>query len=177
MGNAPSLAQSQRLTSAARAPQSVGFTQHPMKKILSLLTLTALAACTVLPLQAQDDAKKEKKGKKATPTQSSGDVMPKSVIHVVTVAWKEGTTEEQIKAALDGVKALPKSFPGITRVWTRSYKVQNPSGTAKKRTHAFVMEFASEQALKDYANSPAQLEWYKVYEPIREESSSYDITN
>ena len=81
------------------------------------------------------------------------------------------------QAALDGVKALPKSYPGITRVWTRSIKVQNPPGTEKKRTHVFVMEFASEQALKDYHQSPAQLEWYKVYEPIRGQSTTHDITN
>ena len=39
------------------------------------------------------------------------------------------------------------------------------------------MEFASEDALKKYAESPAQKEWYKVYLPIREESTTHDITN
>jgi hypothetical protein len=39
------------------------------------------------------------------------------------------------------------------------------------------MEFASEQALKDYANSEAQKEWYKAYLPIRERSTTFDITN
>ena len=39
------------------------------------------------------------------------------------------------------------------------------------------MEFASEQALKEYAGSPAQMEWYKVYESIRESSTTFDITN
>jgi hypothetical protein len=39
------------------------------------------------------------------------------------------------------------------------------------------MEFADEQALKDYANSPAQQEWYKVYTPIRGRSTTFDITN
>ena len=32
----------------------------------------------------------------------ASDTAPKSVIHVVTVAWKEGTTPEQIQAGLDG---------------------------------------------------------------------------
>jgi hypothetical protein len=99
------------------------------------------------------------------------DPMPKSVIHVVTVKWKEGTTPEQIKAALDGVQALTKSFPGITRVWTRSIKVQG--GAA----NAFVMEFADEAALKAYGGSDAQKEWYKAYLPIRERSTTFDITN
>jgi len=113
----------------------------------------------------------------AAATTASAGTEPKSVIHVVTVAWKEGTTPEQIQAALDGVKALPEAFPGITRVWVRSIKVQNPPGTEIKRTHAFVMEFKDEQALKDYADSDAQKKWYEVYVPIRAQSSSHDITN
>jgi antibiotic biosynthesis monooxygenase (ABM) superfamily enzyme len=96
---------------------------------------------------------------------------PKSVIHVVTVSWKEGTTPAQIKAALDGVEKMAANYPGIKNVWLRSIKVQGG------RTHAFVMEFESEDALKKYTDSPAQLEWYKVYMPIREESTTHDITN
>ena len=96
---------------------------------------------------------------------------PKTVIHVVTVKWKTEATPEQIKAALDGVRALPKAYKGITRVWVKAIKVQGD------KTHAFVMEFADEKALKDYADSPAQKEWYKVYLPIREQSTTFDITN
>jgi antibiotic biosynthesis monooxygenase (ABM) superfamily enzyme len=96
---------------------------------------------------------------------------PKSVIHVVTVKWKADATPKQIQAALDGVKALPAAYPGITRVWTKSIKVQGD------KANAFVMEFVDEAALKDYADSPAQKEWYKVYIPIREESTTFDITN
>jgi len=96
---------------------------------------------------------------------------PKTVLHVVTVAWKEEAKPEQIKAALDGVKALPKAYKGITRVWIKSIKVQGG------KANAFVMEFADEQALKDYADSDAQKEWYKLYLPIRKESTTFDITN
>lgn len=97
---------------------------------------------------------------------------PKTVVHVVTVRWKEGTTKEQIDAALRGAEKLADTYKGIVRVWTRALKVQ---GTGY--THAIVMEFKSEQALKDYADSPAQKGWYKVYEPIREQSTTHDITN
>ena len=96
---------------------------------------------------------------------------PKTVIHVVTVKWKTDATPKQIQAALDGVKALPAAYPGITRVWTKSIKVQGG------KANAFVMEFKDEAALKDYADSPAQKEWYKVYLAIREESTTFDITN
>jgi hypothetical protein len=107
----------------------------------------------------------------ASAATSATDTAPKSVIHVVTIAWKEGATPEQIQAALDGAKALPSQFPGITRVWTRSIKVQG----GKK--NALVMEFADEAALKAYAGSDAQKAWYKVYQPVREESTTFDITN
>jgi uncharacterized protein (DUF1330 family) len=108
---------------------------------------------------------------------SAADTAPKSVIHVVTVAFKEGTKPEQIQAALDGVKKLPADFAGITRVWTNAIKVQNPEGAKVKKTHVIVMEFASEQALKDYTDSPAQKKWYELYLPIRDVSTTYDITN
>ena len=88
-------------------------------------------------------------------------IAPKTVIHVVTLTWKNDASDEQIKKALDGVKTIAKKFDGVTRVWTRAIKTQGDHG------HAFVMEFADEQALKDYAGSDAQKEWYKVYLPIR----------
>ena len=104
-------------------------------------------------------------------TLSAQTTAPKTVIHVVTVKWKADVTPKQIQAALDGVKALPAAYSGITRVWIKSIKVQGD------KANAFVMEFVDEAALKSYADSPAQKEWYKVYIPIREESTTFDITN
>jgi uncharacterized protein (DUF1330 family) len=129
-----------------------------MKKLFSLLLLTGALAL-------------------GTSIVSAADTAPKSVIHVVTVAFKEGTTPAQIAAALDGVKKLPAAYAGITRVWTKAVKVQNLTEAKIKKTHVIVMEFASEKALADYTGSPAQLEWYKLYEGIREQSTTYDITN
>lgn len=123
-----------------------------MKKFL----LTLLAAAALLSL--------------GTAT-AAAEAAPKTVIHVVSVKWKAEATPEQIKAALDGVHALTKSYPGITRVWTNAIKKQGDW------SHVFVMEFKDEQALKDYANSAAQQEWYKAYLPIRDRSNSHDVTN
>jgi len=145
-----------------------------MKKLIISLLSVVVLSFGVASVYAQEA--KKKKAKKADSAAAS-DTAPKSVIHVVTLAWKSDATPEQIKAALDGVKALPQAFPGITRVWTRSIKVQNPKGTETKRTHVFVMEFASEQALKDYAGSDAQKKWYESYIPARLESTTHDITN
>ncbi len=97
---------------------------------------------------------------------------PKSVIHVVTIKWKAGTTPEQISSALKGAEKIANTYSGISRVWTRSIKVQGAG-----YTHALVMEFKDEKALKDYVDSPAQKEWYKIYLPLREESTTHDITN
>lgn len=123
------------------------------KTIVSFLTI-ALIACSALSVSAR-----------------AADSAPKSVIHVITVKWKPGTTPEQIQAALDGAKALPAAYPGITHVWTRAIKVQGD------KTHAIAMEFADEAALKTYTDSPAQKKWYEVYLSIREESRTFDITN
>lgn len=130
-----------------------------MKKLFSMLLCATLLAVGAAQLSAQS----------AT--------APKSVIHVVTVAWKAGTTEAQIKAALDGAHKLPAQFKGITRVWTNAFKVQNADGVKKPRTHIIVMEFADQKALTDYASSDAQKEWYKLYMAIRDESTTHDITN
>jgi len=97
---------------------------------------------------------------------------PATVIHVVTIKWKEGTTPDQIAGALKGAETVSNSYKGISRVWTKALKVQG-SGY----THAIVMEFKNEQALKDYTDSPAQKEWYKIYLPLRGESTTHDITN
>lgn len=144
-----------------------------MKKLILSFLAISLAAFSAANLLAQAEPKKKRKADAA----QSADVAPKSVIHVVTVKWKDDAKPEQIQAALDAVKAMPAKYPGMTRVWTRALKVQNQEGAVKKVTHAFVMEFSSEEALKGYTDSEAQKEWYKTYLPIRDRSTTHDITN
>lgn len=108
---------------------------------------------------------------------TAGVTAPKSIIHVVTVAWKAEASPEQIKAALDGVQALPAAFPGITHVWTKTIKLQDAPGATIKKSAVFVMEFADAAAFKAYTDSDAQKAWYKVYLPIREQSTTFDISN
>jgi hypothetical protein len=103
----------------------------------------------------------------------AADTQPKTVIHVIAIQWKAGTTPAQIDKAIQGAAALPSQYPGITRVWTKPVKKQLPEGYA----NTIVMEFASEDALQNYAGSSAQKQWYAVYMPIREESRTSDITN
>lgn len=126
-----------------------------MKKLLQWKTVTALAAVLVIF------------GAGALVGAVSA---PSSVIHVVTIKWADGASQADIDKALAGVKTLGEKYDGITRVWTRSIKAQGQDA-------AFVMEFESEQALKDYANSAAQKEWYESYLPVRGQSRTFDITN
>ncbi len=101
---------------------------------------------------------------------AAGVEKPKSVIHVVTLNWAEGASEDAIAKALEGVETLAAEYDGISRVWLRSIKSQT-------RDAAFVMEFESEKALADYAGSQAQRNWYKLYMPVRGGSVTSDITN
>jgi hypothetical protein len=96
---------------------------------------------------------------------------PPTVIHVVTVKWKPSATAEQIQKATRALETM--NYPGLKNVWTRPIKMQLEEGYKQ----IFVMEFASEDALKKYTDSPAQKSWYEVYLPIREESRTHDITN
>ena len=161
-----------RLAAAAVVnPFSPPIKTQIMKKLIFSILSAAILTLGATSAFAQDEAKGKKGKKKQAATTQGSESAPKTVIHVVTVSWKEGSTPEQIQAALEGVRKLPSQFPGITRVWTKTIKAQG------NRTHALVMEFASEQALKDYAGSDAQKEWYKVYEGVREGSTTFDITN
>ena len=103
----------------------------------------------------------------------AADSLPKTVIHVISIKWKTDATPAQIEQAIKGAEALPSEYPGILHVWTKPIKKQLPEGYG----HVIVMEFASEEALKKYADSAAQKKWYQVYMPIREESRTSDITN
>ena len=130
-----------------------------MKKLMNLKTvLTAALALTLLGAGALIAANKYGK--------------PTSVIHVVTVRWKAEATPAQIDAAIAGVEKVAASYPGIKNVWIKTLKVQ---GQGYK--NAFVMEFKSEADLKNYTDSEAQKEWYKLYLPIRDQSTTHDITN
>ena len=97
---------------------------------------------------------------------------PKSVLHVVTVRWKADSTPQQRQAALDGVKKMAGEIPGIKNVWLKTLKVQG-----ENYNNAFAIEFDSEAAFKAYADAAAHEGWNKVYTPIRDQSTTHDVTN
>ncbi len=98
---------------------------------------------------------------------------PKTILHVVTVKWKADSTPAQQQAAIDGVKTMAMKIPGITNIWVKKIKVQPyaDGGTV------FAMEFKDQAAFDAYAKHPAHDDWMKVYDPVREESRTHDVTN
>lgn len=123
----------------------------PMKKLVVCLTLVCLLGSLSLMFAQK----------------------PTSVIHVINVKWKADAKPEQIQAALNMAHEMPKKFPGIKRVWTKTIVFQMKPNFDQ----SIVMEFENEAALKSYKDSPAQKAWYEVYLPLREESRTNDITN
>jgi antibiotic biosynthesis monooxygenase (ABM) superfamily enzyme len=97
---------------------------------------------------------------------------PSTIIHLVTVKWKPDSTPEQQQQALDGIKTMAAEIPGIKNVWIKSVRVQ-----PREFNSVFAMEFENKAAADAYVDHPAHTAWGKIYEPIREESRSQQVTN
>jgi hypothetical protein len=100
---------------------------------------------------------------------------PKTVIHVINVKFKEDAKKEDVAKAIAAIETVAGKYKGIKNVWlNNSLGVQ---GGPSKFTHVLVMEFESVEALKKYKDSPEQLEWYKLWLPVRELSNTSDVSN
>ena len=99
---------------------------------------------------------------------------PKTVIHVINVKFKDDAKKEDVAKAIAAIETVAGKYKGIKNVWLNPILVQ---GGASKFTHVLVMEFESVEALKKYKDSPEQLEWYKLWIPVRELSNTHDVTN
>ncbi|WP_031495268.1 Dabb family protein [Bryobacter aggregatus] len=99
---------------------------------------------------------------------------PTTVIHVINVRFKPEASKEDVTKAIAAIGTVAGKYKGIKNVWLNPIKVQ---GGDSKFTHVLVMEFASQAALKKYTDSPEQLEWYKLWLPVRELSNTHDVTN
>src|SRR5207253_1879654 len=75
---------------------------------------------------------------------------PKTLVHVVTIQWNDGTTDAQKQAVYDGVRKMAGEIPGIRSIWTKPIKVQGEGYNG-----AFAMEFENKDALDAYAKQPA----------------------
>jgi Stress responsive A/B Barrel Domain len=98
--------------------------------------------------------------------------MPKTIIHVSVIQWKEGVSTAEKQKVLDGVKEMAAKIPGIKNVWTKALRVQ-PQGYHD----AFVIEFENQAAVDRYAKDPVHDAWTEAFTKIREASVSPQITN
>jgi hypothetical protein len=140
-----------------------------MKKFVNRRFLLAAAACVAAAAGIVTAANKYN--------------APHSIVHVVTILWKEDSTPAQQQASLDGVKTMASEIPGIKNVWIKATKVQGRGRAGKDgkpgRAYqsAFVIEFEDKAAAERYVDHPAHVAWDKAYQAIREESTSHQITN
>jgi stress responsive alpha/beta barrel protein len=127
----------------------------PIKTLVITLSMLAVFSAGVLVGQKKNSFK-----------------TPSSVLHVITVKWNDGATDAQKQAALDGVKTMAAQVPGLANVWLKTLKVQ-PQGYGA----VIAMEFTNQAAFDAYAANPAHKEWEKVYLPVRQQSTTHDVTN
>lgn len=97
---------------------------------------------------------------------------PKTVLHVVALKWTPEATDEQKQRALDGIKDMAATIPGIKNIWLKTDRLQ-----PREYSAAFAIEFESREAADAYAEHPAHEQWYQIYIPLRAESRSLQVTN
>jgi hypothetical protein len=141
-----------------------------MKKLNRKLALTFATLLLVAGLVAQHSAR-------SLPvvhaSNGGGNVsLPSTVIHVITIQWKDGVTADQKASVFKATEEMARNYSGIKSLWMKPLKVQ-PTGY----TDAIVMEFDNKAAFDAYADSPAHKQWEKVYLPLRGESRTHDVTN
>ncbi len=79
---------------------------------------------------------------------ASAAEMPKSVLHIITLHFKPGTTDADKAKVVDATKKMATDFPGITRLWFKKIKVQVP-----QMTDIIVMEFKDDKAFAAYTDT------------------------
>jgi hypothetical protein len=84
--------------------------------------------------------------------------------HIVLFSFKEGSTDEQIKAVTDAFAALPKK---IKQIKTFEWGVNNsPESLNEGFTHCFFVTFASEKDRAVYLPHPDHVAFGNILRPI-----------
>jgi antibiotic biosynthesis monooxygenase (ABM) superfamily enzyme len=98
--------------------------------------------------------------------------MPKTILHVVIIRWKPGTTAAERQKVIDGVREMAASIPGIRNIWIKPARMASLKWNA-----AFVIEFANRAAAARYADAPSHKAWAKLEEAVRADSLNVQVTN
>jgi ABC-type glycerol-3-phosphate transport system substrate-binding protein len=97
---------------------------------------------------------------------------PSTFLHVVVVKWKADSTPQQQQEAIEAIRKMAASVPGVKNVWLKKIKTQPADYST-----TFAIEFESKAAFDAYTDNAAHKAWEKIYLPLREESHTQDITN
>ena len=97
---------------------------------------------------------------------------PHTVIHVVVYKWRNTTSQDDKDKALAGLKTLAAQVPGIKNIWLKTLRNQ-----IRDFDGVYAIEFASQEAAADYAESPKHEAWRKRWEELRENSLSFQVSN
>jgi cell division protein FtsX len=97
---------------------------------------------------------------------------PRTVIHFVVYKWKNTTSQDDKDKALGGLKTLAAQIPGVKNIWLKTLRNQ-----IRDFDGVYAIEFASQEAAADYAESPKHETWRKRWEELRENSLSFQVSN
>ena len=97
---------------------------------------------------------------------------PKTVIHVVAYKFRDATSQNDQEQAIAGIKDMAGKIPGIRNIWLKTERTQISTFSG-----VYAIEFTSQEAAADYAESPVHETWRKKWEQLRESSLSFQISN
>jgi Stress responsive A/B Barrel Domain len=97
---------------------------------------------------------------------------PKTVLHVVVYKFREDTSNNDREKAIEGIKDMAGKIPGIKNIWLKTQRNQ-----ARDFNGVYAIEFASAEAAADYAESPVHEAWSKLWQQLREDSLSFQVSN
>jgi cell division protein FtsX len=97
---------------------------------------------------------------------------PHTVIHFVIYKWKNTTSQDDKDKALAGLKTLAAQIPGVKNIWLKTLRNQ-----IRDFDGVYAIEFASQEAAADYAESPKHETWRKRWEELRDNSLSFQVSN
>lgn len=98
--------------------------------------------------------------------------MPKTVLHVVIIQWRPGTSAADRQRVIEGVRRMAAELPGIRNIWIKPVRMASLKWNA-----AFVIEFDNQAAADRYAASAAHKAWAQLEESMRADSLNVQVSN
>jgi cell division protein FtsX len=97
---------------------------------------------------------------------------PHTVIHFVIYKWRNTTSQDDKDKSLAGLRTLARQIPGVKNIWLKTLRNQ-----IRDFDGVYAIEFTSQEAAADYAESPKHETWRKRWEELRENSLSFQVSN